>query len=219
MNIVFDFDSTLLTIESLDFIISNVSGGKFDRQIEEITNQGMNGEIDLKTSIQRRLNICQISKNAILEISQTMPNFLTDGIAQVIERLHTSGHKVFIVSGGLIDAILPVAKRLNIPRENCMANGIFFNNDGTFAGLNLEIPLLYKNGKSNALQKLGILNNQTVMIGDGFTDLEVHINNPQVKFIGFGVNIVREVVKNRSMYFAKTMQEFTNILNQMLTER
>lgn len=207
MNFVFDFDSTLLSIESLDFVISKVSNGKFDKQIEDITNLGMNGEATLQETITRRLELCQITKQHLERFSKQMPKYLTGGMAEIINQLQKK-HNVYIISGGLMELISPVAKALSIPHKNCMANKIIFHSDGKFE-LDKASPLLYKNGKSIAIQKLGILNSNTIMIGDGYTDLEVHLNNPSVHFIGFGVNIVRDVVQKNSPLFVRTIEEFS----------
>lgn len=215
MNFIFDFDSTLITIESLDYVLSKISGGKFDKQIEEITNLGMDGKIDLKTSITKRLEICGITKNGLENAALQMKEYITPGITEIIENLHDNGHKVYIVSGGITQLILPVANKLNIPPENCFANTIFFEKDGSFAGLDLESPLLYKNGKSKALEHFSILDNDTVMIGDGYTDLEVHIHNQSIKFIGFGVNIKRDSVKDKSPIFVNTMNEFKREIEKL----
>ena len=216
MNFVFDFDSTIINIESLDFLISKVSNGKYDKEIEEITNLGMSGSINLLESITRRMQICSITKQQLQDNANLMTNYITREIDDVIKLIQTKGHNVYIVSGGMIDLILPVALKLNIFHKNCIANEIFFNSDGSFKEINKSSPLLYKNGKSDAIRQLGILNNKTIMIGDGYTDLEVNLNNPFIDFIGFGVNIQRDSVKKQAKIFTKTMQEFKNVINQKI---
>lgn len=212
MNIVFDFDSTIITVESLDYAIDFASNGQFSKQIEEITNQGMNGEIDLKTSITKRLELCKITEQTQNAIAKKMVNYITDGMENLAESLHKK-HEIFIVSGGMIDFIVPVAKKLKISSKNCVANEISFKN-GEFSHLK-DTPTLHKNGKSEALKQLGILNKNTVIIGDGFTDLEVHLNNPQVKFIGVGMNISRPVVKNQAKFFANSVLELETLIGQI----
>ncbi|MFT4967474.1 MAG: phosphoserine phosphatase [Candidatus Deianiraeaceae bacterium] len=214
MNIVFDFDSTLIDVESLDFAISKISGGKFSKQIEDITNQGMDGIIDLEQSISRRLDICQITQKDIQKTS--FVNNITYGLESIIYSLQKDGHTIYIVSGGIVDFILPVAKILDIPPQNCMANEIIFHSNGTLDSLNNTSPLLFKDGKSIALEMLGILNDKTIMVGDGYTDLEVNINNPQVHFIGFGLNIVRESVQKKAKYFVTTIDGLRDVLKQIL---
>jgi HAD superfamily phosphoserine phosphatase-like hydrolase len=213
MNFVFDFDSTLLSIESLDFVISKVSNGKFDKQIEEITNLGMNGKASLQETITRRLELCKITQQHLEAFARQMVQYLTVGMAEVIHKLQEK-HSVYIVSGGLMQLIAPIAKALCIPETNCMANKITFHSNGTFE-LDKTSPLLYKNGKSQALETFGILNSNTVMIGDGYTDLEVHLNNLAVHFIGFGVNVMRDVVREKSPVFVTTMEEFLEAIDKI----
>lgn len=60
------------------------------------------------------------------------------------------------------------------------------------------------------IKKQSELSGPITMIGDGATDLEA--SPPADNFIGFGGNITREEVKNRSIYY---INDFLTLSNQL----
>src|SRR3989338_10206993 len=69
----FDFDSTLVSIESLDELIALSirenhepdEAGKILEEIRKITDMGMNGEIDFPESLSRRLKKAPVNRSHI----------------------------------------------------------------------------------------------------------------------------------------------------------
>ena len=66
---IFDFDSTIITKESLDevllFSVEDAQKDSTRNALEKITSQGMNGEIDLKESIEKRINLVSLKEQDI----------------------------------------------------------------------------------------------------------------------------------------------------------
>ena len=52
------------------------------------------------------------------------------------------------------------------------------------------------------------------MIGDGATDMEVHVKGGADAFIGYGGVVIRDVVKNGADLFITDMQEIIEPLKQ-----
>jgi soluble P-type ATPase len=50
--------------------------------------------------------------------------------------------------------------------------------------LDNENPLAHNKGKSHVINQLDFKENQ-IMIGDGYTDLEVKLENPKIKFYAY----------------------------------
>jgi HAD superfamily phosphoserine phosphatase-like hydrolase len=220
-NIFFDFDSTILTIESLDFLISQ-SNPKIAKEVEEITNKGMNGQISLFESISARLKLAQIKQNNLKEIAKQMPSYITPGLEEIIANLQEKETKneleIFIVSGGLKSLILPVAQFLKIKLENVFANSPIFNSQNVISAIDHKNPLAHNEGKLKIIRQINQKNLaiKNIIIGDGYTDLEVNLLAPEIDFIGFGCNICRAKVENNAKFFVKNIEEFAQILQQKL---
>jgi len=220
-NIFFDFDSTILTIESLDFLIAQ-SNPEIAKEVEEITNKGMNGQISLFESISARLKLAKIKQNNLQEIAKQMPIYITPGLQEIIANLQEKEAKneleIFIVSGGLTSLILPVAQFLKIKLHNIFANSPIFNSQNVICAIDDKNPLAHNGGKLKIIHQINQKNlaRKNIIIGDGYTDLEVNLLAPEIDFIGFGCNISRDKVQNNAKFFAKNIEEFAQILQQKM---
>lgn len=221
-HIFFDFDSTLVTLETLDEALKIVLENHPNKiginlEIEKITNLGMNGEISQKESILKRLKIASLQKNQIERVSQKCTQNLSAGIFKLIKFLHQNNWQVFIVSAGFNEMIYETADMLNISRKNCFANNFIFDGNDII-GINEENPLVGKGGKSEVVnnilkntsqapkspisEELEGEENISVFVGDGMTDFSVYQNKVVNYFCGYGINIVREKVqKNAENFF------------------
>ena len=111
-----------------------------------------------------------------------------------------------MISGGFDCLIEPVAIQLGIPISNVFANKLLFEFNGNYAGFDSSQPTSRSGGKGEAIEQVLNFNRnrlmngnnepQIVMIGDGSTDLEATDN-----FIGYGGNIVRDPVFEKSKHF------------------
>ncbi|GAX76267.1 hypothetical protein CEUSTIGMA_g3711.t1 [Chlamydomonas eustigma] len=93
---------------------------------------------------------------------------------------------------------LPIADKLNIPRENVFANQMLWQWDdetlepSRLVGFDMSEPTARKQGKPQAIAQIKEKNSysshlQVVIIGDGITDLEaVQVSGGADLFIGFG---------------------------------
>ena len=77
-----------------------------------------------------------------------------------------------------------------------------------------ELNLYQEEGKIRAIQSLK-MNRSIVMIGDGYTDLEVYLNKASEYFICFTENVSREKVVNKSQYIANSFDEVLTIINNL----
>ena len=110
---VFDWEKTLLHGESLDEV------GKFldiTTEIEQITRDGMDGRIDFRESIGRRVDLINqklvtgYDLTAILDVVRDIP--LVPHAEEVIGFLKEAGYTIGIVSGGLDMFVQLGAERL-----------------------------------------------------------------------------------------------------------
>jgi phosphoserine phosphatase len=77
-----------------------------------------------------------------------------------------------VVSGGLREAILPVAQRLGIPDADVHAVAVHFTGDGDYQGYDTSSPLTTAVGKRTVVEALA-LPPRVLAVGDGATDLAI----------------------------------------------
>ena len=82
-NLIIDFDSTFISLESLDeFILNNISNSanssELRAKIEKITNQGMEGIIDFNFSVNERLKHLSANRDSIKSFSKILKKNITN---------------------------------------------------------------------------------------------------------------------------------------------
>ncbi|MFV9973084.1 MAG: HAD-IB family phosphatase [Francisella endosymbiont of Hyalomma asiaticum] len=213
-NIIFDFDSTLIKKESLELILEPIlqkSPTKL-KEIEYITNVGMQGDINFRDSLEKRLAITSPTRQSIKEFSDKYcPNLLTDGIKELVQNLKNKGFEIWVFSGGLTEIIQPFADYLNIPRQNIFAIEIIWNRDGSFkAFYNFNGAC---DSKLSAFDKAkGLINGEVIAIGDGYTDYQLYEKGYAAKFIAYIEHVERQKVTNLSKYVARNVAELASLI-------
>ena len=167
--VIMDMDSTLIQQEVIDLLAAHA--GKSD-EVKEITKLAMNGEIEFKEALAKRVQLLAGLPETIFEKVRTELT-LSPGAESLIETLHKIGHKVGVVSGGFIEVIEPLLKKLNI--DYSKANSLEIVN-GKLTG-KLVGAVVDRLGKQKALEEFAarekIPLEQTVAIGDGANDIDM----------------------------------------------
>ena len=167
--VIMDMDSTLIQQEVIDLLA--IHAGKFE-EVKEITKLAMNGEIEFKEALAKRVQLLAGLPETIFEKVRTELT-LSPGAESLIETLHKIGHKVGVVSGGFIEVIEPLLKKLNI--DYSKANSLEIVN-GKLTG-KLVGAVVDRLGKQKALEEFAarekIPLEQTVAIGDGANDIDM----------------------------------------------
>ncbi len=204
--VCFDCDSTLSKIEGIDELGRHVD--KFD-ELVALTNAAMNGEMALEQVYGKRLDLIKPDQKLMSWLADLYITEMVDGVADVFNALLQQGKQVHIISGGIRQAILPLAEKLGLPAENVHAVDVIFNADGSFQDFDQKSPLAKTGGKSIICQKINQNNQAMVMIGDGKTDLEAKQAGATV--IGFGGVAERAIVLENADHFVKE-QSLTAVL-------
>ena len=184
--ILFDFDSTLISIESLDFLLASCLDNQPDeiQRIEAITQQGMNGEIPFHRALQQRLDLCAPNRTQVDALAQTISQKLTTGMPEFITALQQQGHEIWIISGGLKPLILPVATVLNIPHDRVHAVDLCWDQTGAFTGIDMNNP--FAHSKLDGARLLTQhWHTPTIIIGDGYTDYQLYAAGIADQFIPY----------------------------------
>ena len=191
--ICFDCDSTLSRIEGIDELAR--SAGLF-AEVSALTDAAMNGEIALEAVYGKRLELIKPDKAAIDWLAELYIAEMVEGVAETLSILHEHHKKIHIISGGLRQAILPLAAQLAIPEENVHAVDVFFDENGRYQGFARNSPLAVSGGKARICRKLRLGISSLVMIGDGKTDLEAKLAGAYM--IGFGGVVQRAIVQEQA---------------------
>jgi len=135
--VVFDFDSTLIDCESLDEILSRVLAGRPEvtAQVRAITDRGMEGLVPFRESVESRLRLARPTLVQVRQFGEEAVAHITAGMAGLVARLRERGDEVWIVTGGLIEAVAPVAHALSIPASRVLATHARWSAAGELEGL------------------------------------------------------------------------------------
>ncbi|MBM4207020.1 MAG: HAD-IB family phosphatase [Gammaproteobacteria bacterium] len=196
--ICFDCDSTLSKIEGIDELARRA--GCFEA-MAKLTDRAMNGELPLEAVYGKRLDTIKPDKAAIDWVADLYIAEIVEGTKAVFDTLLMQDKEVHIISGGLRQAILPLAAYLGLPEDHVHAVDIFFHEDGSYAGYDINAPLARSGGKHEICKQLLGGNNSLALIGDGKTDMEA--KQPGVTVIGFGGVCDREVTRELADAFVE----------------
>ncbi len=196
--ICFDCDSTLSKIEGIDEL--GRQSGQFDALVK-LTNAAMNGELALEAVYGKRLDLIKPDKAQMAWLADLYVAEMVEGVEEVFRTLINQGKQIHIISGGIRQAILPLAKKLGLPADRVHAVDVSFNADGTYKDFDQQSPLAKTGGKAIICKQIQQDDISMAMIGDGKTDLEA--KQAGAKIIGFGGVMQRDIVVEQADVFVK----------------
>ena len=167
--VVLDVDSTVAGIEGIDWLAERRGAG-VAAQVAAMTDRAMRGEIALDAVYGERLALIQPTRAEIDALGAAYRAAVAPGAAATIARLQAAGVVVVLVSGGLREAILPLARDVGVADGDVHAVGIRFGEGGAYAGFDEGSPLATQGGKPVVVARLG-LPAPVLAVGDGATDL------------------------------------------------
>ncbi len=194
--ICFDCDSTLSKIEGIDELARRVGLGE---SMSRLTDAAMNGEVLLEAIYEQRLSLIRPDKDSIAWLAGLYIEQIVDGVKEVFETLAAKEKELHIISGGLRQAILPLAHYLGLPENRVHAVDIYFNADGSYRDYDQSSPLARSGGKAEICRQLLKSKGSLVLIGDGKTDMEAKQAGAVV--IGFGGVVDRAVVREQADFY------------------
>lgn len=175
--VAFDMDSTLIQTEVIDELAAAAGVGD---EVSAITEAAMNGELDFKESLVRRVGLLKGLEESVLEqIAARLP--LTPGAERLIRTLRSLGYRTAILSGGFSFFGKDLQQRLGI--DFVFANELEVE-DGRLTG-RVSGEIVDGARKAALLRQLadqaGIRLEQTIAVGDGANDL------PMLDAAGLGI--------------------------------
>jgi len=196
--IVIDFDSTLIRGEALEMLAEialehHVMRADILYAIGQITERAMAGDMGFDVALASRLKLFHADKRDVAELIAVLQKEISSSVWQHREWFRQNSSKVYIVSGGFRDYIVPVVDLLGIAADHVYANHFLYDDDSAIIGFAPDNPLSRSGGKVAQLSELK-LPRPLIIIGDGYTDYEVRAHGQADQFWAFTENITRPSV-------------------------
>src|SRR5258706_8147672 len=140
---VIDFDSTFTKVEAFD-VLADISLkdhpelSKIKKQIEEITDLGMTGEISFRESLEKRLALLAPEKKHIPALVALLKAEVSESFKRNKDFFTTHADRIYIISNGFREFIAPVVTEFGIKPGNILANEFRFDEQGKVIGFDEE---------------------------------------------------------------------------------
>lgn len=196
--VVFDVDSTLVTIEGLDWLAKHKG---CEREVVELTKRSMDGLMDFHDAMTEKMRILAPNHEDFVRLGLEYCRSLVPGAAETVARLKKLDKEVWLMSGNYAPAVTILADRLGIDPAHVLCNRVFFDAaNGDYLGFDAENPLAKNGGKAAKIREvLQGKRKRIVFVGDSATDLDVQ--NHVSLFVGFGGVVTRDIVKQHADRF------------------
>ena len=166
--VAIDMDSTLVGIETIDEI-ADIHGVR--KQVAEITEKAMYGEIDFSEGLIQRVALLKGLDHSFLQRVYDERLILNPGAEKMIKKMKIAGIKTMLISGGFTFFTDKLKDRLGL--DYTFANTLEIVN-GRLTG-RLVGEVFGAKGKGQVLNKicneLGFRKENLIAIGDGANDL------------------------------------------------
>lgn len=166
---VFDFDSTLMDGETIDFLADEFKVGD---EVKKITHEAMNGNIDFFESLIQRVALLKgMPYKKVVDICENLP--LMNGAYEIVTELKKMNYKVVCFSGGFRLGTSPARKKLGLDAD---FSNILHEKNGVLSGL-VGGDMMFSYSKGDMIERLQSLLNisksDTLVCGDGANDLSM----------------------------------------------
>ena len=158
--LVMDVDSTLIEQEVIELIAEHAGTRE---QVADITERAMRGELDFAASLRQRVStLAGVNRTIFADVLDQVR--LTPGAEELIARLHASGCRVGIVSGGFTEVVGPLATRRLETAEGVLTGRV----EGRIVDRDVKEQCLREWAAEDDVDM-----RRTVAVGDGANDLSM----------------------------------------------
>ena len=207
-SVVLDVDSTLSDIEGIDWLAA-LRGPEVSAWSAALTARAMAGAIPIEAVYGERMGVVKPTFAEIEELARVYVDRIAPGAKEVLAELRNHEVGLVMVSGGLREAILPLAAELGISEESVHAVSVFFDADGDYSGFDDRSPFTQQTGKRSAVSTMG-LQGPVLAVGDGMTDCEMKpVVDGFAAFTGF---MKRDPVIARADYVIENFDQLRKLV-------
>lgn len=202
---VFDFDSTLMDGETIDFFAAELG---LEKEVAEITDLAMNGKLDFFESLITRVELLKgLEYKKVVEIGKTLP--LMPGALEIVPALQAKGYKVICFSGGFRVGTSPAKDVLGLDAD---FSNVLHHKDGVLTGL-VGGDMMFDYSKGDMIRRLqnilGVSKADTLVVGDGANDRSMFAEaDTRIAFCA------KDILKKEANIIIDT-KDLTQILNHI----
>jgi phosphoserine phosphatase len=207
-SVVLDVDSTLSGIEGIDWLAS-LRGAELKAWSAALTERAMEGKLPIEAVYSERMGAIRPALAEIEELGRVYVERMAPRGRETLTELRAQGIELVMVSGGLREAILPLARELGIDEQRVHAVSVFFDAEGNYAGFDERSPLTRQDGKRITVRDMG-LRGPILAVGDGMTDCEIRqVVEGFAAFTGF---MRREPVVQRADFVIENFDQLRKLI-------
>jgi D-3-phosphoglycerate dehydrogenase len=211
-NYIFDFDSTLTKVEALDVLAeitlaNHPKREEIIKEIIEITNRGIDGEVSFTESLDRRIHLLHAKKSDLIDLIAALKKQVSVSIEKNKEFFEKHADDIYVISAGFKEFIIPIVAEYNIPADRVYANTFEYDGNDVIVGFDRENPLSVHNGKIKCLRDLN-LEGEIQVIGDGYSDAVTREAGVAHKFFAYTENVTRNKTIENADHIAPNLDEF-----------
>ena len=210
-SILFDFDGTLSTIDGIEFL-AELKG--VSEKVKSLAIRNKNTYSVSADLYRRRLECSQPHLRDIDQLIAAYKRALLPGVKQTFHWLHGLNKDIYIISGGIKNALIPVGELLGVSAERIFAVELEFDGQGNMIGFDSTSPRTDVGGKKQLIASLR-LQRPSVLIGDGTNDVAARDSVDQC--IGFGGVEYRPLIEEHCEWYVRDPAIIT-VLPAILTQ-
>jgi phosphoserine phosphatase len=202
---VFDFDSTLMDGETIDFFAEPLG---LKEKVSAITEKAMRGEMDFFESLTQRVGLLRgLEFSKVEEICQNLP--FMPGAKETIAALKKAGCTVVCFSGGFRTATMHGKEVLGYDAD---FSNVLHHKDGRLSGL-VGGDMMFDFSKGDMIERLqtilGVSRAETMVVGDGANDRSMFAHaDTRVAFCA------KEILRKEANVIIET-KDLTQILDKV----
>jgi len=223
-NIIFDFDSSFLSRESIEILVetglekmTDADRRACQAELGEVFSLTEAGKISRGQKIVQQLKIARIHPPEIQIAANRLQSYLLPGVVETLNCLLAEKKNIILFSRGIDQMLLPLVDQIGIPRENLFANQVIYQPDQA-VGVDETNPLFLLNGKvflAESLKNQQRLTGLTAVVGNCGADLSIQKSGIADYFIYFpNLNIDPAVRKDADF----TIENFTQLRSLICVE-
>jgi phosphoserine phosphatase len=168
MLVIFDVEGVLLNAEYLP-VLAQVKGQATEKEIWDITNAGIRGEINWEEGLRRRVHALRgITYDEAKRIGESLP--LMPGAKELCGALKRAGWRMIAVSGGF--TLITDRLREDLGIDRIFSNELIFK-DGKLEGVTLNVTSDKAAAVRSTVAEWGIRKEDIVVVVDGANDLKL----------------------------------------------
>ena len=168
MLIIFDVEGVLLNAEYLP-VLAQVMGPAKEKEIWDITNAGIRGEINWEEGLRRRVQALRgIKYEDAKKLAEGLP--LMPGAKELCSALKKAGWKMIAVSGGF--TIITDRLKADLGIDKIFSNELVFK-DGKLDSVTMHVTSDKAAAVRDTIKEWGIRKEDIVVVVDGANDLKL----------------------------------------------